>query len=94
MRTILVWSLMLGLVLWALWELQATKPVILPGIFGVLLLVLGLLGGLRIATTSATRFVKDLTRLNHYLAEQNRDLADMNHLLVKKALQEELEHDI
>lgn len=84
MRPHLVWSVLLVPTTCAIWQTQAQEPFLSPLAIGILLLLVGIIAGLRLATDSATRFVRDLTVLNKYLAEQNRDLAEMNRLLLQK----------
>ena len=86
MRAYAVALLILPLVAWAMWQLVAPEPFISPLASGLILVVLGGLAGLRIGTESFGRFVKDLTALNKYLGEQNRDLAEMNQVLLKDLL--------
>ena len=86
MRPYLVWLILLPIAAGALWQLATTEPTFSPLAMGLLLFCLGGIVGLRLASDSATRFVGDLTRLNQYLAEQNRDLAELNHQLLKKIL--------
>jgi hypothetical protein len=69
---------------WALWQLATQDPLIPPLAAGLLLVILGSLAGLRIGTDSVGRFLKELTALNKYLGERNRDLAEMNHTLLKQ----------
>ncbi len=51
---------------------------------GAILLGLGLLIGLRLGSDSASAFVKDLLRLNKFMAEQNNDLTELNHWHVRQ----------
>ncbi len=53
---------------------------------GVILLGFGLLAGLRLGSDSATTFVKDLLRLNKFMAEQNNQLTELNHWHVRRQI--------
>ena len=93
MHSYLTWAILSLAAAWAIWQLCVPEPVLPPLLLSLLLMVLGLLGGLRAGTDSATRFVKDLTRLNHVLAEQNRDLSEANHVLLKTTVAKEGDAD-
>lgn len=86
MRPRLVLIVLVPAAIGVLWQSQGSPPMMGPFASGLLLLILGGLLGLRLATDSATRFVGDLARLNAYLAEKNRDLAALNHRLLKELL--------
>ena len=68
---------------YGLWELGSSAPSLPPIAWGMILLGLGLLVGLRLGSDSATQFVRDLLRLNKFLADQNEDLTKLNHWHVK-----------
>lgn len=85
MRSFLIWLALLVAAAWSVSELTAAEPVLSRPLLGLGVFVLGVLGGLRLGTLSATRFVNDLLRLNRYLADQNRELAESNHMLLKEA---------
>jgi hypothetical protein len=57
-----------------------------PLVSGLILIIVSGLAGLRIGTETAGRFVNDLITLNKQLGEQNQDLAEMNHMLLKQVL--------
>jgi hypothetical protein len=82
MRHHLAWFVLVVAILGVLWQSQGAAPRLPPLASELLLVSLGLLLGLRVATDSATRFVGDLLRLNLYLGEQNRDLAELNNRLL------------
>lgn len=67
------------------WQSSFEDPFLSSQLSGVLLLFVGLLAGLRIGTDSATRFTKDLTRLNKVVVEQNRELLELNQLFVRQS---------
>jgi|GEM_PF-4363439 len=68
---------------YGLWELGSSTPNLSPIAWGLILLGLGLLAGLRLGSDSATQFVRDLLRLNKFLADQNEELTELNHWHVK-----------
>jgi len=79
-----IWSLvpfalLLAPVLIAFWQLFQTDPFISPLTSGFILFFSGLFLGLRISANSAKRYMRDLQRKNHFLAELNRELAVRNH---------------
>lgn len=84
MRPQIVWALMISAVAVLVWQLHTPEAVIGGVAAGLLLLLLGILAGLRIATDSLTNLMKDLVMLNKYLAEQNQDLSEMNQMLLKE----------
>ena len=89
-----MWKFLFWLVLWlpalyALWQLPQDYPVLSPLGSGLILLATGVLVGMRIGSDSATRFVKDLYRMNKFLAEMNADLAHHNHEMLKSMLAQE-----
>jgi len=75
-----------------LWDLSKSVPTISPAVTAVILLGLGLLVGIRVGSDSASAYVKDLLRLNKYLAEQNDQLAELNHSHIKRQLAQD--HDV
>jgi len=89
MRKHVAWLLLLPFAVFALWQLQVAAPAIPRWSSGLILAVAVLLAGLRIGAESAGRFVGDLIRLNKYLAEQNRDLVETNHELLKSILSQD-----
>lgn len=92
---IIAWLLLLSFAAAALWQLRVVDPALPRWISGLMLVVSGLLAGLRIGAESAIRFAGDLIRLNKYLAEQNRDLVETNHELLKSILaQNDPQNDI
>jgi len=71
-----------------LWDLgRNDSAAVPPTVMGALLLGLGLLIGLRIGSESALTFVKDILRLNKFLAEQNNQLTELNHWHVKRQVE-------
>jgi len=68
-----------------LWELGSSAPNLPPIAWGIIFLGLGLLSGLRLGSDSATQFVRDLLRLNKFLANQNEELTELNHWHVRRA---------
>lgn len=92
MRTSTDWFILIPIALFALWQLQVLDPFMSPLVSGLLLLALGLLAGLRVGIESAARFINEMLRLNKFLAEQHRDLAETNHEMLKSMLAEEDEN--
>lgn len=66
------------------WQAAIAEPFLPRVVSGLLLAVVSLLVGLRIGTDSAAAYTKDLQRLNKVLAEQQRDLEEMNEMLLKQ----------
>ena len=93
MRAVLILITLLSVSACALWQLLVRDPVLFPAGLGLLLLIMGLIAGLSMATDSATRFIRDVSRLNRYLADQNNDLAEMNLTLLKKTSPEKQSQD-
>jgi hypothetical protein len=77
------WIFAGSLAAFGLWELGHSTPNLPPVAWGMILLGLGLLVGLRMGSDSATQFVRDLLRLNKYLANQNEELTELNHWHIK-----------
>ena len=88
MRSYFAWMILFPVAIGSLWQLWTPEPFISSVVAGLLLLFVGGLAGLRIGTDSALQFVRDLARLNEYLAEQNSDLAQCNHRLLIQVLAE------
>ena len=78
------WTCPAVLVAGGLWDLGRSDPAVTPIAMGVLLLGFGLLMGLRLGSDSASAFVKDLLRLNKFMAEQNNQLTELNHWHVRR----------
>jgi hypothetical protein len=66
------------------WQLGAAEPLLPRIASGLILAVVSLLAGLRIGTDSCHSYIKDLQRNNKVLAEQQRDLEEMNEMLLKQ----------
>jgi hypothetical protein len=78
------WTSIAVLVAVGIGDLGRADSAVSPTAMGALLLGLGLLVGLRLGSDSASRFVKDLLRLNKFLADQNNQLSELNHWHVKR----------
>jgi hypothetical protein len=70
----------------ASWQLIAGDPWLPPIATGLVLLIFGLVAGIRVGYESARKFVEDATRTNKLLAEQNRDLVELNQRLLREML--------
>ena len=77
------WIFAGSLAAFGLWELGHSAPNLPPVAWGTILFGLGLLIGLRKGSDSATQFVRDLLRLNKFLANQNEELTELNHWHIK-----------
>jgi len=84
MRSYFVWLILLPTAVFLIWQLQVDQPVVSRVVSGIALATVGFLAGLRVATDSASRFLRDVKSLNKYLADQNHDLAEMNLLLLQQ----------
>ena len=69
-----------------LMDLSRSDPAVPPYTMGAILLGLGLLIGLRLGSDSASAFVKDLLRLNKFMAEQINQLSELNHWHVRRQI--------
>jgi len=67
-----------------LWLLNAEQSLLSRSTVGFMLFIGGGVVGLRIGFDSALKLLRDLTRLNKFLAEQNADLVERNHCLLKR----------
>ena len=83
------WNATTGLVAFLLWQIASAEPLWTPAVSGLLLVVIGVLAGLRIGADSAAAYTKDVHRLNKLLADQNRELQDANAILLKQISSEE-----
>jgi hypothetical protein len=68
-----------------LWQLASPQPALPAVVCGVFLVFISLLAGVRLGTDSASSYIQDLQRVNKVLAEQNRDLEDLNRSFLAKA---------
>jgi hypothetical protein len=73
-------ALVVGLV----WHITADSPIWSQAIAGLLLVVIGIIAGLRLATRSTTTYIRDVERLNKVLATQNKELESANAILLKE----------
>ena len=81
-----LWLALTAIVVFGIWLLDSdlhNVSQVTDRVIGLLLFVVGLLAGLRIGTSHATRFVRDLLRLNRYLTDQHNELCAMNSRLLK-----------
>ncbi|MCC6493259.1 MAG: hypothetical protein IT424_09580 [Pirellulales bacterium] len=89
MRKFLGYVAAATLVSFGLWRLGIESTPELRALIGFLLFAGGWTLGLRIGSDSGLRLLQDLLRLNKVLADQNADLAEQNHRLLKRALSNE-----
>ena len=82
------WVATTGLVAFLLWQIASAEPLWTPAVSGLLLVVIGVLAGLRIGADSAAAYTTDVHRLNKLLADQNRELQDANAILLKQVSSE------
>jgi hypothetical protein len=78
------WIATTGMLAFLLWQLTVAAPLWPPALSGLLLIVIGVLAGLRIGADSAAAYMRDVQRLNKILAEQNRELQEANAILLKQ----------
>ena len=82
------WIATAGLIAFLLWQTAAAVPLWSPAVSGLLLVVIGILVGLRIGADSLAAYNTDVHRLNKRLADQNRELQDANAILLKQVSSE------
>jgi hypothetical protein len=85
MTKLVGWATASALMAWLLWQTTASEPLLPHVASGLLLLVVGVLAGLRIAADSAAAYIRDLQRLNKLLADQQRELEEANWRLLQRA---------
>src|SRR5690606_30529747 len=73
---------------WAIWQLQLPQPLVGRSLLGILLLTLGLLAGLRLATEGLHQLLQDLIHANKELAGQVDQLAEEKSRLQQEHLEE------
>ena len=78
------WIATTGLVALLLWQTAAAEPLWPSAVSGLLLIVIGVLAGLRLGADSAASYMKDVQRLNKVLDEQNAELQESNAILLKQ----------
>jgi len=84
----ILWAMaMAALAATGVWLLSRHPTLLPPALVGLLMFLAGGLIGLRVGSDSAARFVKDILRLNKFLAEQNDALAEQNHHLLKRLIE-------
>jgi len=64
------------------WQTIAFEPQLPRIVSAVLLALIGVLAGLRIGADSSTAYIVDLQRTNRVLAQQQRDLEELNQMLL------------
>jgi MYXO-CTERM domain-containing protein len=84
MRPNSVWLVFAALAVAGFAELLRDSPFLPPYIVGLGLLLLGVLAGLRRGADASSRLVRDLSRTNSCLAEQNDQLSDLNFELLSR----------
>jgi hypothetical protein len=78
------WIMNTGLLALLLWQVAAAQPLWPAAVSGLLLIIVGVLTGLRIGSDSAAAYMNDVHRLNKVLAEQNSELQEANAILLKQ----------
>jgi hypothetical protein len=66
------------------WQTTAEQPMLPRLVWCSALALVSGLAGLRIGADSAARYTKDLVRLNKTICDQNRDLEEMNAMLLNE----------
>jgi hypothetical protein len=67
------------------WQAVDAEPLLPRTMTALLLLVGGLLAGLRVGADSAAAYIRDLQRLNKVMAEHQQELEEVNSILLKQA---------
>lgn len=67
-----------------LWVFVTSDVLLLRVSMGLLLLGCGVIAGLRIGTQNATAYITDLQRVNKVLCGQQRELEEVNAILLKQ----------
>jgi hypothetical protein len=67
-----------------LWQLASAQPLLSPLICGVFLVFISIMAGIRIGTDGTSNYIRDLQRVNKVLAQQNRELEEINRTLLAK----------
>lgn len=72
-----------------IWQTAAAEPLLPRAASAVLLVVLSALTGLRIGADSSAAYIEDVQRTNKLLAGQQRDLEEVNEMLLKQVNSEQ-----
>lgn len=88
MKKLVAWTTAIAIVAWLLWQTTVSQPLLPRWASGGLLLVVGVLAGLRIAADSAADYIRDLQRLNKLMADQQLELEEANWQLLQRASSE------
>lgn len=78
------WIMTTALLALLLWQTVVGDPALPRAVSGLLLVIVSTLAGIRIGTESSAGYIKDLQRLNKVVADQHRQLEEMNAVLVKQ----------
>jgi hypothetical protein len=78
------WTATTAILALLIWQTAAADPFWPPAVSALLLVIIGVLAGLRLGADSAAAYTKDLQRLNKVLADQNRELEDANAMLLRQ----------
>ena len=78
------WIATTVLLAFLLWQVAANQPLWPPVVSALLLIVIGVLAGLRVGADSLAAYTNDVHRRNKLLADQNRELQDANATLLKQ----------
>ena len=70
------------------WQTIVEIPIWPRPLSALLLLLLGVLAGIRIGADSAAAYIKDLQRTNKVVVDQNRELQQANAMLLKEVSSE------
>jgi hypothetical protein len=73
-----------ALVVGLMMQITADVPLWSQVIAGLLLITVGVVAGLRLATQSTSAYIRDVERLNKVLATQNKELESANAMLLKE----------
>jgi hypothetical protein len=84
MLKLIGWGATSSILAFLLWQITSTEPFWPRMACGLMLIGISLLAGIRIGAGSAAAYIMDVHRLNRVLSEQNRDLRDANHHLLKQ----------
>jgi hypothetical protein len=84
MTKVLGWSATILVVSLLAWQIAAEAPILPRPVMALLLVLISGLAGIRLGTGGAAAYIDDVQRLNRVLAEQHRELEEVNAFLLKE----------
>lgn len=84
MTKFLGWGMTILAVMFLIWQLVSSSPMLPNGLSAGMLVLMSFVAGMRIGIDGANAYIRDVQRLNKVLAEQHHELEELNASLLQQ----------